>query len=66
PYLQPSVRSDPLTEVSRWVVGSDQYFVMGDNRSNSRDSRYFSPISASMIVGRAFVKVWPIPDFSLL
>lgn len=66
PYLLPSARSEPLTEVSKWVIGPDQYFVMGDNRSNSRDSRFFSPIPASLIVGRAFVKVWPLPDFSLL
>jgi signal peptidase I len=34
--------------------------VMGDNRPNSRDSRYFGPVSIESIVGRAFVRVWPL------
>jgi signal peptidase I len=38
-------------------------WVMGDNRSNSKDSRYFGPIPESKIVGRAFVIVWPFSRF---
>ena len=34
-------------------------FVMGDNRSNSRDSRYFGQIPVEDVVGRAFVIIWP-------
>jgi signal peptidase I len=33
---------------------------MGDNRDNSRDSRFFGTIPESTIVGRAFVTVWPL------
>ena len=36
-----------------------QYFVMGDNRSNSSDSRTFGPIPKNRIVGRAIFLVWP-------
>jgi signal peptidase I len=34
--------------------------VMGDNRTNSSDSRVFGSISRSLIVGRAFIRVWPL------
>jgi signal peptidase I len=39
---------------------------MGDNRTRSRDSRYFKSIPDSLIVGRAFVRVWPINALGLL
>lgn len=41
------------------TVGVNQVFVMGDNRNQSRDSRFFGAIPEGDIVGRAFVKVWP-------
>jgi len=41
-------------------------FVMGDNRGNSEDSRVFGPIDDDLVVGRAFVRVWPLQDFDLL
>ena len=37
-----------------------EYFVMGDNRTDSEDSRYFGPIPQSLIVGRALAVVWPL------
>ncbi|MSZ14589.1 MAG: signal peptidase I, partial [Actinobacteria bacterium] len=43
-----------------------QVWVMGDNRSDSKDSRYFGSIDQSTIVGRAFVTVWPLGRFGLL
>jgi signal peptidase I len=42
------------------VIPADHYWVMGDNRLRSRDSRYFGPIADDLIVGRAFVRIWPI------
>jgi signal peptidase I len=42
------------------VIPDGDVWVMGDNRTNSRDSRYFGPIKESSIVGRAFVRLWPL------
>jgi signal peptidase I len=41
-------------------VPADTYFMMGDNRDQSKDSTYFGPIKSSTIVGRAFIKIWPL------
>lgn len=63
PYLQPG---DTTTNVAPQTIPAGHVFVMGDNRNDSRDSRYFGPLSEDLIVGRAFVKVWPLTDLSLL
>ena len=48
------------------TVPPGHYWMMGDNRGNSSDSRFFGPIPESSIIGRAFVKVWPITAFGFL
>jgi signal peptidase I len=63
PYLGPSVTTGPLEKIT---VPPGRYWVMGDNRPNSRDSRFFGAIPKSLIIGRAFVRVWPVNAFSLL
>jgi len=44
------------------TIGSDQVFVMGDNRNNSLDSRVFGPINANDIVGKLVLRVFPLSD----
>lgn len=57
-YLEEATRT-------RWdnrepmLIGEDEYFVMGDNRTRSLDSRRFGPVSREEIVGKAFVIIWP-------
>jgi signal peptidase I len=41
-------------------IPAGEYFVMGDNRKFSEDSRFFGPIPKSLIVGRAVAVVWPV------
>lgn len=42
------------------VLGANQYFVLGDNRPNSYDSRRFGVVDASLIVGRVWFRGWPL------
>ena len=41
-------------------IPAGEYYVMGDNRTDSEDSRFFGPIPKSLIVGRAVAVVWPL------
>ncbi|HVS48528.1 MAG TPA: signal peptidase I [Candidatus Dormibacteraeota bacterium] len=45
------------------VIPPNQYFVMGDNRNRSQDSRIFGPISRDRIDGRAWFRIWPLDHF---
>ena len=53
----------PANGTNGQVMGTDQYFVMGDNRNKSQDSRSFGPISKERIDGRAWFRIWPLDHF---
>ena len=57
-YLDPSVPTDSFN-YSEVTLADDEYFVMGDNRTASYDSRHFGPIKESVIVGRSLIRVLP-------
>lgn len=64
PYIQNFCRGTVCDDT--WEIGPDEYFVLGDNRSSSRDSHNFGPISRDLIVGRAFLRYWPPSDWAII
>ncbi len=51
---------------SEWTVPAGDVFVMGDHREASSDSRVFGPIPESTIIGRAWLRYWPLATFGIL
>jgi signal peptidase I len=68
---EPYINSEAWTENADWPLGqttdprgvqlkSDEYFVMGDNRNHSSDSRVFGPVRRDQIEARAWIRVLPL------
>ncbi|MCX6752402.1 MAG: signal peptidase I [Candidatus Nomurabacteria bacterium] len=49
-----------------FVLKSDEYFVMGDNRSGSSDSRFWGPVKKEFFTGKAFLRLLPINKIGVL
>ena len=64
PYLQGLPAYLGLDSAS-FDIGDRHYFVMGDNRAHSVDSRSFGPIDAALIVGFVAARLWPWPPLRL-
>jgi signal peptidase I len=58
--------TDPRTETADWVVPDGSLFVMGDHRQDSSDSRIFGPIEIAHVIGRAWLRYWPLGAFGVL
>jgi signal peptidase I len=68
PYLPEEWVNDanwPDNNSNGQVLGADQYFVMGDNRNRSQDSRFFGPISRDRIDGKAWFRIWPVGPWDI-
>lgn len=55
--------ADPETEYSDIVLAEDEYFVLGDNRSVSKDSRRIGPINKDQIIGKLLFRFYPFDSF---
>lgn len=58
-YISPD---HPTNGNQEFTVGQDEVFVLGDNRTNSQDSRVIGSIDYELILGRALFTYWPIKD----
>lgn len=56
----PSVRLSEEDSDRVWTVPAESYWVLGDNRNNSEDSRYFGEVPMDNIRGLAFFRIWPL------
>jgi len=64
PYLGGGVKTYSLSD-EIISLGEDEYFVLGDNRNSSKDSRSFGPVNGSFIIGKVFLRGWPFNRINL-
>jgi signal peptidase I len=63
---EPYAVVEDATYTLNTTLGSDQYFVMGDNRPESSDSRVWGPLPTKDIVGRVFIRILPPAGLGVL
>lgn len=56
-YLEPGMTTPGKIDL---VLAEEEYFVLGDNRNSSLDSRSFGPVSRRQIIGKTWLRGWPL------
>jgi signal peptidase I len=62
---EPYIKEPFSSNYTSIVIPPNEYFVMGDNRNNSTDSRYGWLVSSDKIIGKAWISVWPLDLWGL-
>ena len=65
PIVEPYLLQLPRESMPPTRIPDGKLFVLGDNRSNSNDSRSFGPVTLDQILGRVWLRYWPLDEFSL-
>ena len=60
PYVK-----NPASNISHLELKDDEYFVMGDNRIASSDSRYWGAVNKKFLTGRAFLRLLPLQEINI-
>jgi signal peptidase I len=67
PLKQPWTHDEPISRpIGKVTVPANHYFMMGDNEPGSCDSRYWGSIPRSSIIGKAFLRIWPLSRIGFL
>jgi len=61
-YLLPGIKTSGRVDI---ILKDNEYFVLGDNRGSSLDSRSFGPISKNLIIGKTWLRGWPFNRISV-
>ena len=64
PYLKPEFRD--FQSYDRVIIPQDEYFVLGDHRNSSNDSRNWGFVDRSLIYGKAVFSYWPVSHVGLV
>ena len=60
-FIRPCTPGGACNLPQQITIPPDHYFMMGDNRGSSDDSRFWGPVPRDWIIGKAFATYWP-PD----
>jgi signal peptidase I len=58
--------TEDIIGAGTWVIPEGELFLMGDHRGNSADSREFGPVDVKDVIGRAWLRYWPITTFTII
>jgi len=58
--------TEDIIGAGTWVIPEGELFLMGDYRGNSADSREFGPVDVKDVIGRAWLRYWPITTFTII
>jgi signal peptidase I len=58
--------TEPTGPADTWLIPQGQLFLMGDHRGNSSDSREGGPVDVTAVIGRAWLRYWPLDTFEII
>jgi signal peptidase I len=63
---EPYIKNTPSYHLDKKKIPADNYFVLGDNRNQSNDSHNGWVVPRQNIVGKAWLSIWPLPEWGLV